>query len=82
MGYAGVHQRLNRERGSAKALDCAACGRPAEQWAYTGPRQAGEKQPYSTNLDLYEPQCVRCHKRYDLAAIAAVEKHPGDVALF
>jgi len=81
VGYGGVHQRLYRIRGSAKDYDCA-CGRVAAQWAYVGPREPGQRQPHSADLSLYEPMCVSCHKRFDLAAVAALTKHPNDASLF
>jgi hypothetical protein len=81
-GYASVHARLTRERGSAASHRCSECGRPAHQWAYTGPRVGGERLPFSTDLALYSPMCRSCHRRYDALGIRVSDKHPGDVPLF
>lgn len=67
-GYATVHQRLQRTRGSARTRTCG-CGSPAEHWAYTGPRLPGELHPFSADLGSYEAMCVPCHKAMDLAAL-------------
>lgn len=67
--YSAVHQRLRKERGHASEHICARCGeRQARQWSVD--KQRAEKRtpwPYSTDLSLYEPLCVSCHKRKDLA---------------
>lgn len=66
--YHTVHERLRRQRGQATGYPCASCGGPAAHWAYTGPREPGEKQPWSTDLEHYASMCVPCHKAFDLAA--------------
>lgn len=81
-GYGTVHARLVRERGSAKAHACTRCGAQAMQWAYVGPRVGGERKPFSADLDLYEPMCVKCHKEHDAALIKVTDRHPGDETLF
>ena len=69
--YSAVHVRLRRVRGKASTHSCADCGGRAAQWSY-GRNSETERQsdygPYSTNLDDYEPRCVPCHKRFDLAS--------------
>jgi len=64
--YAAVHQRLRSQRGSASSHECS-CGSPARQWAYVGPREPGDRSPWSTDLLLYEAMCIPCHKKMDLA---------------
>lgn len=66
--YTAVHQRLKRTRGLAKDQICP-CGQPARQWSYIGPREPGERLPYSPDLSLYEARCVPCHKKADMQAI-------------
>lgn len=66
--YLTVHKRLHKIRGRAETHLCS-CGQPAAQWSYIGPREPGERMPYSENLDEYEPLCVSCHKRRDMEAI-------------
>lgn len=79
--YGQVHAQLALVRGPATAHDCA-CGRPAKEWAYTGPREPGERWPFSDDLSLYEPMCRRCHVRFDRASVRAADRHPGDARLF
>lgn len=67
--YWAVHQRLRRERGVASSYACS-CGAPARQWAFIGERGPGERMPWSTDLSLYEPMCVPCHKAHDISALA------------
>lgn len=67
--YAALHQRLYKQRGKAASYQCG-CGVQARQWSYTGQREKGVRLPLSVNLDDYEPMCVSCHKRKDLAQIA------------
>lgn len=69
--YAGMHIRLRTLRGSASKRKCVDCGKSAAQWSYTlnaGERErTGPEGKYSVSVDDYEPRCVPCHKRYDLA---------------
>ena len=81
MSYRAVHTQLQKTRGSAKAYNCE-CGQPADQWAYVGPREGGERRPYSADLSLYEPMCTVCHRKYDTALIKVTDKWPGDVTLW
>lgn len=74
--YAGIHQRLRRARGSAKGYGCVDCGASARQWSYDHADPDGRIDdvlglPYSTDLDHYDPRCVPCHKKHDLARIKA-----------
>lgn len=66
--YAATHQRLKKVRGAASAQTCA-CGEPAQQWAYTGPRTPGETEPWSADLGLYVAMCTPCHKVMDLGLL-------------
>lgn len=71
VSYFAVHERIKRKLGSAKNYQCA-CGQPARQWAYdrTDPNELRDATgPYSTDLNRYQPMCVPCHKRMDLAHI-------------
>lgn len=66
--YRQWHQRLRRMNGSATKQVCP-CGKPAAQWAYTGPREPNERLPYRVDVTLYTAMCVPCHKTYDLDRI-------------
>lgn len=72
--YNGVHQRLRKQKGSAKKRPCFDCGSRARQWSYDhcdpDERVSEDGLPYSVNLDRYQTRCVPCHKAYDLAHIA------------
>lgn len=81
LGYYAIHTTLAKVRGPARAFDCA-CGTPATQWAYTGPREAGERCPWSEDVNDYVAMCGRCHSRYDRAAVRASERRPADAMLF
>lgn len=69
--YWTVHGRLRVVRGHASAHRCVQCGDQGKEWAYTHSdpdvRYSHLGAPYSTNLDLYAPMCVPCHKLFDLA---------------
>lgn len=72
--YSAVHQRLQRVRGRARQHRCVDCGERAAHWSLDrSARQVlqSAEGPYSTDLAMYAPRCVPCHKRYDLAAIGA-----------
>ena len=71
--YLGAHQRVRYQRGRAKDHACVDCGGPAAHWSYDRAcpnEKQSELGPYSTDIAHYVPRCVRCHKRFDLAAIA------------
>jgi hypothetical protein len=70
----GLHQRIHKARGKASEYACVDCDKPARHWSYDhsdpNEKHDPEKGPYSPDIDRYEPRCVRCHKRFDLAFIA------------
>jgi hypothetical protein len=83
--YAGIHQRLVRERGKAKHHQCARCENQAVEWSYTHVdandrmgEHNGNQVPYSTNLDFYEPLCRSHHRLLDRAAKAYRTQSPND----
>jgi hypothetical protein len=69
VGYGGLHERINRERGSATAHACQRCGRRAEEWAYDhsdpNEKQDAKRRVYSLDPMRYEPLCALCHRRAD-----------------
>jgi hypothetical protein len=73
VGYAAVHQRNLRSKGSAGQFSCVDCGGRAAEWSYNHSgvkerieyRSDGVSVPYSTDPDQYEPRCVPCHRRFD-----------------
>lgn len=71
--YNAVHHRVRAERGSASTYQCVRCDRRAKHWAYdhTDPDERQSDQgPFSGDLNHYQPMCVPCHKRMDLARLA------------
>lgn len=75
VGYHGVHRRLYKEYGQARSHRCADCGGQAEQWSYDGadPKERSDPRrgPFSADLDRYQPRCVPCHRKLDLAALTS-----------
>lgn len=74
--YGTIHQRVKRWRGSASDHSCVDCGTVAAHWSYNhkDPDQRFEKYqgysiPYSIDPSFYEPRCVKCHKKLDLAEV-------------
>lgn len=74
VSYRSAHLRLRRERGRAAEMDCVDCAGPAAEWSL--PRDATPSMwgdvgdgkvvcRYSPDPAVYEPRCVRCHRRYD-----------------
>jgi hypothetical protein len=70
--YWGAHNRVKRERGSARGHQCVACGEPAKDWAYAHAdpdemraTEGRERGPYSAEPAHYEPRCKNCHSRFD-----------------
>lgn len=73
--YRGVHQRVRAIHGSASKHSCVDCGGQAKQWSYdhkdpderlTGPA------PHSIHIEHYEPRCISCHKKFDLAYLRSI----------
>lgn len=82
--FAAIHKRIWRIRGSAKNYPCVDCSGVAAEWSYQGgcPNEMIGKVrnslvPYSENLDLYVPRCVRCHRLFDLAGVNRVRDESG-----
>jgi hypothetical protein len=72
VSYMGTHDKVRRERGSARNFLCE-CGSHAQEWAYNN-RSANEEvddlgRRYSRDLNDYDPMCFRCHRIKDKAAI-------------
>jgi hypothetical protein len=74
IGYGAAHMRVRELRGAATAHPCQRCGGVAAQWAYdhSDPEQREDLAhgPYSLDPERYDPLCVPCHKRFDLARLA------------
>lgn len=74
--YTAVHQRLARVRGRASTHRCVDCSKAASQWSYGHARGPGHREceagPYSVDLADYDPRCVSCHKKFDLAHLGKV----------
>lgn len=71
-GYGSAHDRVRRERGSARLHACRNCGGPATQWAYdyNDPQELqgvlrGASLRYSAHPEHYLPLCAPCHQRAD-----------------
>jgi hypothetical protein len=70
--FSAIHQRLRKIRGLATNYACVDCGKPAQHWSYDHacPDERRDFKlglPFSIDLDHYQPRCVPCHKRLDLA---------------
>lgn len=74
--YSAIHQRLTRARGRARTHTCVDCSDPAAQWSYSRTNGPGHREsevgPYSVDLNDYDPRCVSCHKKFDLAHLGKV----------
>lgn len=70
-GYTAAHDRVRRRRGPAKSHACIDCGAPARHWSYNhrdpNERLHPDGYAYSADPAMYDPRCVPCHKRFDLA---------------
>jgi hypothetical protein len=68
VSYRGLHKRLDRRMGKAYEHSCD-CGDQAAEWSYLGGCQNEivdpKGRPYSTDLALYAPMCVACHRSFD-----------------
>lgn len=79
VGYGGLHQRLRKQ---SHPSGCSHCGQRKDwmHWALDHERCPSPKYeqvgayiiPYSTDPDAYIWLCVSCHKKMDLAHLAAV----------
>lgn len=76
IGIGAAHDRVRAAKGAATQHQCVDCGQAAKQWAYdhTDPSEkVGDNHgcpcPYSVDPAYYQPMCVPCHKRFDLAHI-------------
>lgn len=67
--YTAVHHRVKAMRGPASSYLCT-CGKPARDWAYTGPREPGERFPFADDASLYIALCKDCHGKLDHSAQA------------
>lgn len=74
--YNAAHLRVRQARGPARNHTCADCAGAARHWSYghADPDElvTPEGLPYSADPSMYDPRCVPCHKRFDLAHLAAV----------
>ena len=73
--YRGAHIRVRKRRGAASRQHCVECGRLAQHWAYdhADPHELIDPRGrrYSGDPQHYRPMCVSCHKKADLALLAA-----------
>lgn len=77
--YYTAHDRVRSDRGKAGDYRCIDCGAQADHWSYNhqdpnelysdSPSSLGA--PYSLDVDNYDPRCITCHRRFDLAYIRA-----------
>lgn len=71
--YTGAHQRHRKDLGPARAHACVDCGGTAAHWSYNhsdpDELRSDDERPYSVHSKFYEPRCVRCHKRFDMARV-------------
>lgn len=74
--YRTVHQRIRKWRGSASGYICVDCGENAYHWSYNHSSifertevVDGFSVSFSPLVSDYDPRCVKCHKKFDLAVI-------------
>lgn len=80
--YTGAHSRLRVQRGSASQHRCVECGDRALHWSYDHAdpdERISQAEPtagiaYSLDMDHYQPRCVPCHKRMDLAHLHSTSR--------
>lgn len=77
MTSSAIHQRVRKAFGAARDYDCVDCAKRAAHWSYNhrDPDERidvvrGQQIPVGTGLEFYDPRCVPCHKRFDLAQAA------------
>ena len=82
--FAAIHKRLSRKRGSAREYPCVDCGDRAAEWSYMGGdpnelrgRSGRSVVPYSLDLSLYAPRCVRCHRIFDASWVGRPRSASG-----
>lgn len=82
--FDAIHKRLYRSRGPAKKRECVDCSGRAAEWSYQGGcanelhgMVRGSMVPYSEDLSLYVPRCVRCHRVFDKAGEGRVRDESG-----
>ena len=64
--YDTWHQRLRKEKGKASDRDCSmSCGNKADNWAYVGARDENDRAKFETDVDMYVPLCLLCHRNFD-----------------
>lgn len=73
--YTSVHKRIRLERGNASEHRCVDCQGQAAEWSYRGgaPDERsglvrGSVLAFSSDIDYYDPRCVRCHRIFDIGA--------------
>jgi hypothetical protein len=72
VGNGRAHGRVRKDRGIPSSHQCIDCGKTAAHWSYdhADPDElTSEKGPYSLDVERYQPRCVPCHKRFDLAIL-------------
>jgi hypothetical protein len=76
VSYHGAHRRIAEARGPARQFRCVDCPERAAQWSYVHSGIAERRDPrglrYSTDVEQYDPRCVRCHSHFD----NALRAHP------
>ena len=74
VGYTGAHERVRSARGKVQDHACIDCGGRARHWSYNhrdpNELRRSDGLPYSGDPAMYDPRCVPCHKRFDLARLA------------
>lgn len=82
--YRSVHEKVAFQRGKASDQDCWVCGEPAQHWAFRYDSKSDlkdpEGRPYSSDVWDYDPLCIGCHRRRDLAEdnrVAEVARKEG-----
>lgn len=73
--YCTAHDRVRADRGRVQDYACIGCGAPANHWSYdhADPDErlddtlSARPVAYSVKPEHYDPRCVTCHRRFDVA---------------
>lgn len=76
VSYSGVHERIRRWKGFARAHVCV-CGAPADEWAYlsgdptekTEVTPAGATVRFGTDPEFFAARCRSCHRKADAPSL-------------
>jgi hypothetical protein len=74
--YRAAHVRVERIRGKARSYFCIDCSNQAAEWSldesadniFVSAAAGSAGKAYSLDVEAYDPRCIPCHRKMDLAA--------------